>query len=402
MTINRVNFTVGEEDLSDIYVSKEKVISDAEDGSIPQTWLSQQGKDDILNKSLWAWGGAANGQLGLITVVNRSSPVQVGAIPTWVSISAGTNHSLSVETDGSIWSWGLGTDGILGLNSVVSRSSPVQVGLLTDWRSIAGGAAHSLATKTNGTLWSWGINNYAGPLGLNDIVNRSSPTQVGLLTTWKSVASGDAHSLAIKTDGTLWTWGRSNNGQTGLNATANRSSPTQVGSLSNWKQAAGGVLFSRAVKTDGTLWAWGEAGRGLLGLNNAVVGVSSPVQVGSLTNWKSVSTGGVAGLFSHAVKTDGTLWAWGYNNIGQLGLNDIVHRSSPVQVGALTNWDKVSGGANHAAAIKTDGTLWAWGLNSSGQLGLTNVVNRSSPVQVGVLTNWKSVFSGGTHNLARR
>ena len=153
--------------------------------------------------------------------------------------------------------------------------------------------------------------------------------------------------------------------------------------------------------TSGYFYSWGVNADGQLGLGNTT-SRSSPVQVGALTNWSRVSAGS---LHSLAVKTDGTLWAWGRNFSGQLGLGDTASRLSPVQVGLLTNWNQISGGDSHSLAVKTDGTLWSWGLNArlsggTGQLGLGDIVHRSSPVQVGALTNWSQAAAGTDHSLA--
>ena len=112
------------------------------------------------------------------------------------------------------------------------------------------------------------------------------------------------------------------------------------------------------------------------------------MQVGSLTNWSSAFSGVT---FSEAIKTNGTLWTWGANVYGVLGLGNITYYSSPKQVGVLTNWSKVSPGKYNSSAIKTDGTLWSWGQNNNGQLGLGNTTNYSSPKQVGTLTTWLTV-----------
>ena len=246
------------------------------------------------------------------------------------------------------------------------------------------------------SLWNWG-NNYYGELGQNDRTHRSSPVQVGSLTTWSQVAGGGHNSLALKTDGTLWSWGWNTYGQLGQNDITMRSSPTQVGSLTNWSQIACGRNHSLAIKTDGTLWSWGHnAYYGKLGQNDRTHR-SSPTQVGSLTNWSLVAGGWYHSL---ALKTDGTIWSWGYNNNGQLGQNDITHRSSPVQVGSLTTWSLVAGGREHPLAIKTDGTLWSWGYNAYGQLGQNDRTTRSSPTQVGTLTTWSQVAGGNYHSLA--
>ncbi|NDD85210.1 DUF4376 domain-containing protein [bacterium] len=198
-------------------------------------------------------------------------------------------------------------------------------------------------------------------------------------TNWKQVACGGSHTACIKTDGTLWMWGRNDNGRLGTNDTTHRSSPVQtVAGGTNWKQVAGGGNYTGCIKTDGTLWMWGSNGSGQLG-DNTTNDKSSPVQtvVGG-TNWKQVACGSHTGC----IKTDGTLWMWGYNFYGQLGDNTGTNRSSPVQtVAGGTNWKQVACGGNHTACIKTDGTLWMWGYNFFGQLGDNTGTTRTSPVQ---------------------
>jgi alpha-tubulin suppressor-like RCC1 family protein len=186
----------------------------------------------------------------------------------------------------------------------------------------------------------------------------------------------------------LWSWGANTTGELGTGTIVGRSSPVQVGSLTNWRVVeGGGFAFSAAVKTDGSLWTWGDNTNGQLGLGN-VVHRSSPVQVGSLIDWNSITCGHRHAV---AIKTDGSLWTWGDNTYGQLGIGDVVPRSSPVQVGSLTTWAQVVAGMYYTVALKTDGTLWSWGENTHGQLGIGDVVHRSSPVQVGSLTVWKTL-----------
>jgi alpha-tubulin suppressor-like RCC1 family protein len=342
-----------------------------------------------MEMQLFSWGRNSTGTLGLGNTDNRSSPVQVGALTTWSQIAAGEYHAVSSKTDGTLWSWGSGAEGRLGQNSTIYRSSPVQIGSLTSWGKVAAGRDFSAAVKIDGTLWSWGRNNLYGTLGLNDVVNRSSPVQVGGLTNWSQVSAGQNFCLAIKTDGTLWSWGVNSAGQLAQNNTTDRSSPVQIGSLSNWAMVTCGQVHAAAIKTDGTLWSWGSNYIGQLGIGSGYgTNRSSPTQVGSLTGWSSVGCGARVTL---AVKTDGTLWAWGRNDLGLLGLNDTAARSSPVQVGALTNWAKTAGGYVHSVATKTDGTFWSWGFNSNGELGQNNTTSLSSPVQVGALATWQTV-----------
>jgi alpha-tubulin suppressor-like RCC1 family protein len=352
----------------------------------------------LNSPGLWASGFNSTGGLGLNDTVHRSSPAQVGSLTNWSQVSIsdssifGLEYSGGIKTDGTLWTWGGNDSGQLGLGNLTHRSSPTQVGALTNWKKIFAGLSIFLAIKTDGTLWSWGTNNNA-ILGQNNLTNYSSPVQVGSLTNWKQACSNGSASAAIKTDGTLWVWGTGNSGQSGLNDAVWRSSPTQVGSLTNWKQVVMGNSMTAATKTDGTLWTWGLNNNGQLGLNDTV-NRSSPTQVGTLTNWKQVSCGQ---FHTIAIKTDGTLWTWGKNDSSQLGLNDImINRSSPTQVGTLTNWKFLAAGGYHGAVLKTDGTLWTWGANQIGQLGLNDNINGyySSPVQVGSLTNWKQVACG--------
>ena len=351
---------------------------------------------------LRSWGkGATYGTLGLGNTTNYSSPKQVGDLTTWSKIAGGESHTLTIKTDGTLWAWGKNDFGQLGLGTsglANYKSSPTQVGALTDWLNIAGGIYHTLATKTDGTLWAWGRNNN-GQLGLGNITNYSSPKQVGALTTWSKIACGGIHTLAIKTDGTLWAWGDNGSGQFGLGDTLDRSSPVQVENATNWANIAAGNGHTLAIKTDGKLYAWGaNQGTGQVGMQSSALNIFSVMQIGALTNWANIAGGG---RFSLAIKTDGTLWSWGYNGYGQLGQGNITNRSSPVQVGALTSWLNVACGYEYTIASKTDGTLWAWGKNDVGQLGLSNTLATfSSPVQVGALTTWSKIAAGSEHTIA--
>jgi alpha-tubulin suppressor-like RCC1 family protein len=406
------------------------------------------------NGTLWAWGSGSDGKLGFpATFVNNPSPIQIGALSDWAQVAATRQHSLAIKTDGSLWAWGLNSRGQLGINDNFSRSSPVQVGSLTGWTKIAGQSYGSTldfsmginagqlygwgenatgvitsnfvpnatlpqfvgldytqsslnyssvaAIRTNNTLWAWGLNS-DGQMGDGTVANKSSPVQIGALSDWAQVSvGGGGQTLAVKTNGTLWTWGNGDNGALASNSINSRSSPAQVGSLSDWAQvSASGRSTGYAIKTNGTLWAWGSGASGAIG-DNTITTRSSPVQIGALSNWAQVS-GGSQTVLNHAlaVKTDGTVWAWGLNTNGQLGDGTVEARSSPVQIGALSNWAQASAGDSHSLAVKTDGTLWAWGSNTNGRIGDGTTVNKSSPVQIGADTNWFRVAAGGDHSLA--
>ena len=372
-----------QQDLGQRYVSKDYLLD-----VYPQIASATGAR---TSAGLWACGLNDVGLLGNGNTIGYSSPIQIGALTNWKQVSSARGTNAAIKTNGTLWIWGGGSVGQLGNGTNgVFYSSPIQIGALTNWKQVSVGQYLSASVKTDGTLWTWGGGGY-GSLGNGTTINYSSPIQVGVLTNWKQVSCGAVSSFsisAIKTDGTLWSWGDNSYGQIGNGTTTRYSSPIQLGSLTNWKQVSeGGQWFTFAVKTDGTLWAWGFIGHGQLG-NQNVIDYSSPIQVGSLTNWKQVSCGAA---HSAATKTDGTLWAWGFNGTGELGNGTIIKYSSPIQVGSLTNWKQVSLGQYNTAAIKTDGTMWIWAGNEFGNLGNGTTTRYSSPIQVGSLSSWKSV-----------
>jgi alpha-tubulin suppressor-like RCC1 family protein len=346
---------------------------------------------------LYTWGVGGNGVLGLGNTTYYSSPKQVGSLTDWASIifakgnSANAQTAMAIKKDGTLWGWGKNTSGMLGFGNTTSYSSPKQVGALTNWSNVVSGTGFTVAVKTDGTIWTWGKND-KGQLGRNNTTYYSSPKQLGTLTNWSSAAASAASCVAIKTDGTAWSWGVNTSGELGLSsATYYFSSPKQIGALTTWRYVSAGQSYFCAIKTDGTLWSWGRGAGGATGLGTTS-NYSSPVQIGALTTWLTVAAS--YARMTLAVKTDGTLWSWGTGNGGGLGLGNQTNYSSPKQIGALNNWLKVAAGGYLGAAVKTDGTLWTWGLNYQGQLGNGNVTARSSPAQVGALTTWLSVSAG--------
>lgn len=369
---------------------------DFEDIYVKWTELSRY--EGILDLSyavpggMWMWGENTYGQLGRGNITNTSSPVQVGALMKWVKISIGAQHTAAIKSDGTLWTWGYNSVGQLGINNALSRSSPVQVGALTNWRQVSCGDSHTMAIKSDGSLWGWGWNTTYGQTGTGTVSNRSSPFRVGTATTWMQVASGYRFSAAVTTDGTLWTWGENTYGQLGHSDIVSKSTPVKVGSLTNWSAVSCGRFHFLAIKTDGTLWACGENTDAQLGIGTSgATHRSSPVQVGSLTNWATVACSNNHNL---AIKTDGTLWAWGSNLWGQLGVGNVISHSSPVQIGTLAGWKEVQASASQSLALRTNGTMWAWGENTNGRLGLGDVIHRSSPVQVGSLNTWQRLYVG--------
>jgi alpha-tubulin suppressor-like RCC1 family protein len=346
---------------------------------------------------LFAWGFNQHGELGDETNSGRSSPVQIGT-SSWTAVSAGHKHSLAIRSDGKLFAWGRNDYGQLGngefgayggpYNSSTNKSSPVQIGT-SSWTAIAAGSSHSVAIRSGGSLFAWGRNN-KGQLGLGGQINQSSPVQIGT-SSWTSVSAGFEHTLAIRSGGSLFTWGSNTRGQCGR---------FEIEPVFSWTAIASGGYHTLAIRSDGKLFAWGKNNYGQLG--NGESGGSkkelAPVQIGN-SSWTAVSAG-----FNHsmAIRSGGSLFAWGQNNQGQLGATEPYggYRSSPTQVGAST-WSSVRCGKDHNLAIRSDSKLFAWGLNNYGQLGNGNQTTEWSPVQIGT-SNWTAIAAGNSHSLAIR
>ena len=364
------------------------------------TWYGWENFNyDPIVSTAWVWGQNHHGQLGQNNETQYSSPTQIPGI-TWSSGTASGGAQSAIKTDGTLWGWGRNDLGLLGLNTPSNSkySSPVQVPGTT-WATLAkkdiSGTGFSGAIKTDGTLWIWGVN-YYGQLGLNQShtgTYKSSPTQIPG-TTWSNAAIVDNQSFAIKTDNTLWTWGRNDKGMSGVNSQTKYSSPVQIPGTTWARVSAGANNDAVATKTDGTLWAWGNGDYGALGQNNTTER-SSPVQIPGTTWATDEYSIMVCNRSVYSIKTDGTLWVWGENNYGQLGDNSKTNRSSPIQIPGTT-WSKVGTIADGqgVSATKTDGTLWSWGYGSYGRLAQNDTISRSSPIQVGALTSWLTPVGG--------
>jgi alpha-tubulin suppressor-like RCC1 family protein len=357
--------------------------------------------------TLFTWGNGTNGRLGDATLTSVSTPVTTFAGGNnWKQVSAADNHTAAIKTDGTLWIWGAGTGGQLGNRAISgNRSTPVTTFAGgNNWKQVSAGFVHTAAIKTDGTLWIWG-NGSNGQLGNAVTINVSTPvTTFAGGNNWKQVSSsGSFYTAAIKTDGTLWTWGAGSNGLLGNADTTDRSTPvTTFAGGNNWKQVSTGDFHTAAIKTDGTLWTWGYASSARLGTNDTTPNRSTPVTTfAGGSNWKQVSAGGA---FVAAIKTDGTLWSWGLGSNGRLGNGATSgSRSTPVTTFAGgNNWKQVGAGSQHTAAVKTDGTLWTWGSGVNGRLGngvTTGIISTPVTTFAGG-TNWKQVSGGVTHTVA--
>ncbi len=346
--------------------------------------------------TVWTWGNNSNGQLGDGTTVQRLTPVPVNGLTGITAIASGYYHSLALKPDGTVWVWGQNSNGQLGDGTTVDRLTPVQVSGLTGVTTVSAGGSHSLALKPDGTVWAWGSND-SGQLGTGNTAERHIPVQVSGLSGVVAIGAGYAHNLAAKSDGTVWGWGINNFSQLGYLIPVGCPNPLKVGGINSVVAVDGGLYFGLALKSDGTAWGWGQNDRGQLGTGTVKDSIPTPVQVSGLTNLVDISTGIMHGL---AAKSDGTVWAWGQNNAGQLGDGSTTNRLAPVQVSGLTGIVAVKGIAYFSLALKSDGTVWGWGQNDKGQLGDGSTTDGHTPVQVSGMTNVIAIGAGARHGLA--
>lgn len=286
--------------------------------------------------------------------------------------------------------------GQLGTNNTTSCLAPISPSSELTWSQVCVYGRYSMATKNDGTLWTWGLNNF-GSLGDGSTISKSSPVQtVACGTNWSKISLGFG-TAAIKKDGTLWTWGPNANCQLGDGTNVTRSSPVQTLSGGvDWKHVNINSASAAAIKTDGSLWAWGYNYRTDCGSDN----IDSPTQIYPDIQWRCAVSGNSHGL---GIDECFNLWAWGHNRYGSRGDNtsNCCSISCPVQItpGGI-KWKTISANLFNSAGIKQDGTIWAWGYNKYCQLGTVDTASRSSPVQLSTAeTNWKCVVVGPYSNL---
>ncbi len=328
--------------------------------------------------TLWCWGENEDGQLGLDDTNNRYAPFQIGSDHDWAQLAVGGWHTCGIRHDGSLWCWGSGGLGQLGHDDTDNRYVPTQVGNDYDWVKISAGVYHTCGLRADDTVWCWGSNHDA-QLGIGDQTSlKESPTQVGSSNDWLEISAGDYHTCALRQNDTLYCWGRNSHGQLGVGTFSGYDfSPTQVGSDNDWAAIFAGAHHSCAMRTDDTLWCWGKNEDGQLGLNDTE-NRNEPTQVEN-NQWTTASAGG---HHTCGIRPDDTLWCWGRNEYGQLGLGHESDRFQPSRVGDDDDWIDILSVGHHTCGLRTDGTLWCWGAGDYGRLGLGDEQDRNAPTRV--------------------
>ena len=364
----------------------------------PTTYVDK----DLPNGTTFYYVVTANNQFGE-SPVSEEIAATPGFTPKAVAVGPGASHCLAVFADGSVWGWGKNTKLQLGLDSLPNvGNDPVEIRNLDRVTSVAAGASHSLALRNDGTVRAWGTNE-SGQLGIGpNPFLFGDPVQVLNLTDVTAIAAGESHSLALRNDGTVWGWGDNVYGQVGdgLPSAVSIKTPVQVPGLSGVTAIAAGRFHSLALRSNGTVWGWGYNQFGQVGNGTAVSPVPLPAMVENLTSVTRIAGGG---HFSLALREDGTIWSWGENGAGQLGIGSAgaVPSTRPVRVINLTGMVALSAGLSHGLAVKDDGTAWSWGSNASGELGTGAKTSfNATPVPVVGLTGVSAVSAGIVRSLA--
>lgn len=328
--------------------------------------------------TVWAWGVNVSGQLGDGTGVQASAPVSNPGISGVSMVDAGSNHTLALKSDGTVWASGQGTTGALGDGTYDNSKAFIEVLGISDVIQIAAGSAHSAVLKSDGTVWTWGYNNMGQlGIGIETVMKENIPVQVPGLSDVVSIATGHSHTIALKSDGTVWAWGNNGQGQLGNGDNEHQFSPVEAWNmLSGVVGIATGAMHTLALKSDGSVWSWGANTFGQLGHGTTTDSIV-PKPVTNFSNVKSLISGGTSVL---AVQNDGSVWGWG-NNYSQQMLEDeygqFTKLLTPTKLSRFEQAISMDVGGSPGGGfgngfiieVRSDGTVWGWGKNDSSQLG---------------------------------
>ena len=339
---------------------------------------------------VWSWGYNSSGELGDGTTASRNSPVPLvlaAGMAKILRIDTGRYFSLALDENGALWGWGTNVNHQISKDATYQYKTPVRVELPAPVARFACGSNHVLAVDRNGRLWSWGYNGY-GQLGLghinsvNGAVEITKPSGMGVVL---SVAASGYASYALDAAGKVWSWGYNGDSGLGDGTNTNRNAPVAVDTSTGVpaiQSIVAGESHAMAAAVDGSIWTWGYNGYGQLGRGDTT-GSNQPVKI--TTGLNLAKTLGAGLNHSLAVSPSGSVWAWGSNDKGQLGINSTSPTYSPAQTTPVSGGSdmlQVVGGSNHSLALRRDGSIWSWGNNYDGQLGLGDNTQRVVPIQI--------------------
>ena len=445
--------------------------------------------------SFWIWGCNEHGQLGDGTNEDKSAPVKIDYGTKFLQVSGGGYHMAAIAEDGSLWAWGYNVFGQLGDGTTIDKNKPVQIKSRTTFKKVSAGGYHTAALDSEGNLWVWG-ENYCGQLGDGTNTQKTAPVQIKTGTKFTQVSAGEYHTMAIDTEGNLWVWGKNEYGRIGDGTITDRNIPVKVlfskekganpaiepteakfekgsgkdiavtmkpdgctlqtiknggvllvkdkdykidgdkvtltvGYLEEldpkihtitfefdggepqtldfkltvsvsstgdetYVQVSAGYAHTMAIDKNGSLWAWGNNELGQLG-DGTNEDKTEPTKIKAGTKFAQVATGNG---YTMAIANDGSLWAWGHNDYGQLGDGTNTHKNEPTKIKAGTKFSQVAAGIRHTAAIADDGNLWAWGHNEFGQLGDGTNTHKNEPKQIVSEAKFAQVSAGYWHTVA--
>jgi alpha-tubulin suppressor-like RCC1 family protein len=330
--------------------------------------------------TIWSWGYNQNGELGDGTNIDRLSAVQETTKSIeWRTLDAGGWFNLAIKQDNTLWAWGHNDMAQFGDGSDIfthsSSTTPIKVSSVKQWSKISAGQNHVLALQYDFTLWAWGSNG-EGQVGNGDTSMVHTPYKID--GNWHTISAGENYSMAIKSDNTLWGWGENGFGQLGINSTTSKKTPIEV-SGSGWSSLATGDYHTLSVK-DGKLFGWGMNGFGELTNNSdGTDEIHQPKEI----NFERVKKICAGANYSLVIREDKTLWGWGNNQYAQLGIDNWNDTKTPTQEATKSsNWVDVDCGTIHSVAIRDDGTLWIWGSNQYGELGIGTLDSKAVPTHI--------------------
>lgn len=325
-------------------------------------------------------GDNSSGEFGTGSDAPSASYTRQRTMANWpvsriVSATFGQYHAAALKSDGTVWSWGYNANGQIGDGTTNLRGKPVPTLNLSSATAISAGTDygdHTLALNSYGQVYAWGRNDSGQTGDGTTTTPRTTPAVVSGLSACRAITAGDYHSLAVDYTGSVKSWGSNAQGQLGDGTTANTSTPVSVSGLFNIVAVSAGTHFSAALHADGTVWTWGSGSSGQLGNGTTASTQPTPAKVPGLTGVIAITAGGYHAL---ALKSDGSVWAWGHNSYGQLGINSTGYATVPTQVRSematniLADIRAISASSFSSFAIDGGGRVHAWGQNSGGQFG---------------------------------